>query len=477
MAKIFISYSRKDSAIVDNIHNKLSASGFDIWLDRENMQGGDLWRRQIVDAISTCLAFVIVLSPNSIQSNNVRKELALAEGKGRRIIPVMIIKTGIPAEMEYQLAGVQIIDLSNNWETGLNRLIESLGKQKASAPSPIFSPSKISQSPQPKPAAEFREPATPKPQPRVQSSTAEILVLAPGLELTLLRIPAGEFSMGSDKSRAARAFKNEFPQHTLFLKEYFIAKYPITVAQFSIFAKITGLKTTAEREGHSLALKSGFWGGPDFVEGADWRHPFGPASDVHRKGNHPVEHITWKEAVYFCKWASEQVKGLGFIIRLPSEAEWEKAARGGLQIPLVQSNQITTMMPNPNPGRIYPWGDEPPDLNHCNSNSKAKDTTEVSRYSPLGDSPYGCADMVGNVYEWTSSLWGHNIDEPKFIYPYDPEDGRENPRGEEYGSNLRVQRGGSFYDELRCLRCAYRGKGHPNIPSFSDGFRVAASLF
>ena len=117
------------------------------------MQGGDLWRRQIVEAIANCSAFVIVLSPNSVQSNNARKELDIAEGKSRRIIPLMISKISIPAEMEYQLAGVQIIDLSSNLEAGLNRLIESLGvKKTAPAVGSSSAPSKPVQVPQACPA-------------------------------------------------------------------------------------------------------------------------------------------------------------------------------------------------------------------------------------------------------------------------------------------------------------------------------------
>ena len=113
------------------------------------MQGGDLWKRQIVEAISTCLAFVIVLSPNSIQSNNVRKELDLADSNGRRVIPVMISKTDIPSVMQYQLAGLQIIDLSDSREKGLTLIIQSLNRDKTPETSLTFSPEKIPPSPQP----------------------------------------------------------------------------------------------------------------------------------------------------------------------------------------------------------------------------------------------------------------------------------------------------------------------------------------
>ena len=140
---------------------------------------------------------------------------------------------------------------------------------------------------------------------------------------------------------------------------------------------------------------------------------------------------------------------------MPSEAEWEKAARG----------------PD---GNEYPWGDQF-DLSKCNTKRGNKGgTTPVDAYSPDGDSYYGCADMVGNVLEWTRSLWGKDWSEPKFKYPYRFDDGRED---EEAGSDIRrVLRGGSFYGDDSNTRCAFRYGFNPpsNYPNY--GFRVAVSL-
>jgi formylglycine-generating enzyme required for sulfatase activity len=114
------------------------------------------------------------------------------------------------------------------------------------------------------------------------------------------------------------------------------------------------------------------------------------------RSNHPVVCVTWHDAVEFCDWLRAETEQ---PFRLPTEAEWEKAARG-------------------TGGRIYPWGDDPPDEDRCNFNGHVEDTTPIGRYSPQGDSPYRCADVAGNVSEWCHSLYRS--------YPYHAGDGREN---------------------------------------------------
>ena len=276
-----------------------------------------------------------------------------------------------------------------------------------------------------------------------QSGAADLLTLAPGVALELVQVPAGEFVMGSDPSKDATAYDNETPQHKLYLPDYWIGKYPVTVAQFAAFVKATGYQTTAEKDGRAYAYTGSEW---KDIKGADWQHPRGPRSNVQHaeRANHPVTLVSWNDAVAFCQWASQIT---GRTVRLPSEAEWEKAARG-------------------TDGRLWPWGKEPPDDKRCNFKMNVQDTTPVGQYSPLGDSPYGCTDMAGNVWEWTLSLWK--------AYPYNASDGREDPNSLE----ARVLRGGSLYNTRREARCAFRSLGDgPFLRLNNSGFRVCVLPF
>ena len=150
--------------------------------------------------------------------------------------------------------------------------------------------------------------------------------------------------------------------------------------------------------------------------------------------------VTWHDAVAYCQWLSQKTEK---PYRLPSEAEWEKGARG-------------------NDGRIYPWGNQW-DAKRCNSEEGGKgDTTPVGAY-PQGASPYGLLDMAGNVWEWTLSVYKG--------YPYDPEDGREDLEAE----GLRVLRGGAFRYSRRLGRCASRVGIDPYRRYWHYGFRVVVS--
>jgi formylglycine-generating enzyme required for sulfatase activity/energy-coupling factor transporter ATP-binding protein EcfA2 len=186
--------------------------------------------------------------------------------------------------------------------------------------------------------------------------------LAEAMDLMMLEVPAGEFLMGKEK-------------RTVYVAAFQVDKYPVTNAQYKRFVDAT--KHSAPRH----------WEGGMYPDG---------------KAVHPVVHVTWHDAVSYADWADK---------RLPTEEEWEKAARG--------TN-----------GREYPWGDWAE--GRCNTReSGIGDTTPVGQYSPGGDSPYGCVDMAGNVWEWTSSEY-------------------------ETGSDRRVVRGGSWDLYQFYARCAFR---------------------
>lgn len=129
MAHIFISYSRHDTQIIDRLVRELEAAAVEVWIDREDIPGGAKWRRQIVDAIEDADAVLVALSPNAVESDNVRKELDIAEEAKKPVIPVEIRRVDIPKDMVYQLVGLQRIDLATSFDVGVKRLIQSVRPQ------------------------------------------------------------------------------------------------------------------------------------------------------------------------------------------------------------------------------------------------------------------------------------------------------------------------------------------------------------
>jgi formylglycine-generating enzyme required for sulfatase activity len=237
-------------------------------------------------------------------------------------------------------------------------------------------------------------------------------------EPELILIPAGEFLMGSDPQEDQYAKKHEQPQHTMYLPDYYLAKTPVANAQYAAFVEATD----HERPGH--------WKGGKPARG---------------KEDHPVVQVSWHDAVAYCNWLTEVT---GKAYRLPSEAEWEKGARG-------------------TDGRIYPWGNQW-DSERCNSGQGGPGgTTPVGAY-PEGASPYGLLDMAGNVWEWTRSLQGQDGLKLDFKYPYNPEDGREDLGAK----GLRVLRGGAVSYVQWDVRCASRHWNPPNFWLRYFGFRA-----
>ncbi len=251
-------------------------------------------------------------------------------------------------------------------------------------------------------------------------------------------IPGGHFWLGSERQYDHEAKDAELPQHSVYLPEYRIARVPVTVALFERFIQVTHYKTTAEKQGGAKDLVKGLTR-DDWPKnpGAYWAHPHGPAS--YAPATHPVTCISWLDALEFCQWAK---------VRLPTEAEWEKAAAWD------QSVQLK---------RIYPWGNDLPTRDRCNFDLHVPDTqtTPVGTYSPHGDSAYGLADMAGNVWEWTSSLYRD--------YPYQADN-----RDDLQAPGERVLRGGSFYQTAEYVRCAYRNYHRTDACVSDYGFRVCA---
>jgi formylglycine-generating enzyme required for sulfatase activity len=276
------------------------------------------------------------------------------------------------------------------------------------------------------------------------------------IDIDFMRIPKGWFVMGS-KDENELAWDDEKPQHTLEIPyDYWIGKHPVTNARFGAFVRSTAFETRAEREGWGWVwdTRREQWGK---VEGANWRNPLGANKNVAALEAHPVVQVCWYDALVFCEWLNQkQINNLphGYHFRLPNEAEWEKSARGV-------------------DGHEWPWGNAF-DAALCNSRDDGEfRTTPVGAHSPQGNSTYGVADMSGNVWEWTLTLWGTDRDNPDYVYPYFGGDGRENQSaGDGY---FRIIRGGSFKDDIGGVRCACRDLDPPYYSLNNLGFRVVCS--
>ncbi|MCX6083098.1 MAG: bifunctional serine/threonine-protein kinase/formylglycine-generating enzyme family protein [Chloroflexi bacterium] len=250
----------------------------------------------------------------------------------------------------------------------------------------------------------------------VRHANTLTLELASGVTMEFVHVPAGEFLMGSDKTKDPMARNNETPQHWVDLDEYLVGKYPVTNQQYQSFVQAAV-----------------------YYEPRHWENGKIPPG----KANHPVVCVSWDDAVAFCAWVS---KVTGKLVRLPSEAEWEKAVRG-------------------TDGRIYPWGDQAPDAQRCNFGKNVRYTTPVGRYSPSGDGPYGCADQAGNVWEFVADWYSATYYQSSPAY---------NPKGPSSGPQ-RVIRGGAWNDVEDVVRSAYRDRLNPTDAYIFYGFRCVCS--
>jgi formylglycine-generating enzyme required for sulfatase activity len=243
-----------------------------------------------------------------------------------------------------------------------------------------------------------------------------------------VEVPAGRFVMGSDARLDPLAFDNERwspteAQGTVDLPTYYITRHEVTVAEFGAFTRAAGYHVD-ER-----ALRAP----PD----------------------HPVTFVSWPDALAYCRWLDAQLRAAsdappdiaralrdGARVSLPSEAEWEKAARGA-------------------DGRVFPWGNEP---RRDRANFESHEPAPVGRV-PCPECPYGLVDMAGNVWEWTRS--------PFQPYPYDPADDRANLDADA----LWVMRGGHYADTARNVRAATRGAADPGARRAFIGFRPVVTTF
>jgi formylglycine-generating enzyme required for sulfatase activity len=285
----------------------------------------------------------------------------------------------------------------------------------------------------------------------------------------MVEIPAGPFSMGGADPEAIPG-DGEGPVRTVFVSGFLMDETAVTNDRFARFIRETGYVTDAERYGWSFVfhgalapearrrILSGVVPGASWwlaVEGASWRSPDGPGSSARSRADHPAVHVSWNDAAAYAAWAGK---------RLPTEAEWEKAARGGLA------------------GTRFPWGEElTPDGRHCcnvwqgefpslNTGADGHLWTAPARsFAPNG---YGLYNMVGNVWEWCADWWSADW------HAVETHATRSDPAGPPSGT-ARVIRGGSYACHASyCTRyrLAARTSNTPDSSTGHTGFRCVADL-
>ncbi len=300
----------------------------------------------------------------------------------------------------------------------------------------------------------------PEPTPLVVEKVVERVVTAtpargigstrtsPADGMVMVYVPAGEFTMGSADSDGD-AYSNEKPQHNVYLDAFWIDRTEVTNAMFAKFVAAAGYRTDAEKAGKGWTFNAARkeW---EETNGADWQHPRGPGSSISGLEQHPVVLVSWNDAAAYCQWAGR---------RLPTEAEWEKAARGtdGHKFPRGNQNVAGDLLNFADRNLDVDWADK-------NINDGHQFTAPVGSY-PKGASPFGALDMAGNVWEWVADWYDETY------YRSSP---AQNPTGPDTGQ-YRVLRGGSWGNERRHGRASVRNRGLPEFRYVNIGFRCALS--
>lgn len=464
MGHIFISYSHNDSDYAHKLAENLQKIGFEAWID-ERLDYGSQWPQELQKQLDSCSAFIVIMSPRSYESDWVQSELQRARRKSKPIFPMLLEGDepwlSVESTQYYDVRGEVLPDpeFYSDLRTDMAR------DPIAPIPTPPAGVARVKPAPDSSKrnkgigiaaiglllitfvggAALLIGPLLKKginpTAPVVQSTiSSEEVTSVPEVTLTpeitlrpqitdiedheMAPVPAGEFMMGrraNDEFAGCQelnqecqlsAFMDEEPVHKVYLDAFNIDIYEVTNALYKACEDQGVCDAPQALNSNS---QSNYYGNPDFDQ-------------------YPVIYVTWNQAKTYC----ETWRGA----RLPSEAEWEKAARGI-------------------DGRPYPWGEE---LNESftNFNYSIGDTTAVGTYEN-GRSPYGAYDMAGNVWEWVADWYDENY------YQGSP---TENPPGPASG-DIRVLRGGSWGLVGVSVSTSYRYAASPSDSNMDLGFRCA----
>ncbi len=401
--RVFLCHASDDKPAVRPLYERFLAEGWiDAWVDEEELLPGQDWELEIEKAVEVADAIIVFLSNNSISKEGyIQKELrfTLSVALTKPDEAIFIVPVRLEAcQPPRRLRNWQYVDYfpPERRDGVYQRVLASL-KVRAKSLNGVHSNVELSDRPF------LTLPPTASATGRFTPDRIPIYSFA-GIDF--VRVPKGRFIFGSedDIDRAKPRHEMNVPY------EYLIGRYPVTNKVYATFAESVGR-----------------------------------LHDVTGRESRPLEGINWNGANTFIRWLNQTHEvPSGYCFSLPSEVEWEKAARG-------------------TDGRIWPWGNSfSAGGYHCNTREEGGESTPVGAYSPHGDSPYGAADMSGNVWEWTRSLY-----KP---YPYYPADGREIESAG--NTDAVVVRGGIWDFDEEDARVARR---NDIIARFWDGvgFRVA----
>ncbi len=392
--KIFLSYASQDRPLAESINRALLEQGHDVFFDREDLPPGEEFHIRIRRAIEEAGLFVFLVSEDAIDPGSYTlNELDVAEKNLKqasgRLLPVLLRPTAVDRLPPF-LKSVTVLDSPGNIPAAVADAVHRIARRRRRAT-------------QWKVAGGIAVAAL---------ITAVVWFVrlpgAPASEITgtdgapAVLVPAGNFTMGDDE---------ESPRREVYLDAFYIDRYEVTTGRYGRFLAATG-------SSHP----------PDGWE----------ALDLSRGDELPVIGVDWNDATAYCKWAGR---------RLPTDAEWEKAARG-------------------TDARRYPWGDASPTLDHANYQNASPEAydgglAKVGAHA-AGLSPFGVHDLAGNASEWVSDWYSDSF----------PVGDVRNPKGPETGTG-RVIRGGGRFDPGERLVATKRFHGMPDLRSEDIGFRCA----
>lgn len=416
--KVFLCHAKEDKPQVRELYRRLHADGIEVWLDERSLLPGQDWKVEIPKAVRESDVVIVCMSPVSARKEgfvqaeiNFALDMALQKPEGTiYIVPAKLEECEVPDK----LSRWQWVNLFEDANDGYEMLMLSLKLRAKNLGASLVPPP-----PQKEPAR------TASSQPQIQKvslpSSTKIVAAANQRKLEVytlanmefVLVPKGKFIMGGTAD-------NEKPKGGIDIPyDYWMARFPVTNAQYN-----------------------------DFIAPVKAKHPVENWSKIK---DHPVVNVTWNHAMSFCMWLNDEFAHElpdGYTFRLPTEAEWEKAASWE------DAKKVK---------RVYAWGDEFDGQKGNVSASRIGRTSAVGLFSNY-PSPCGAMDMTGNVWEWCAD-W--------FADEYYQESPRENPQGPSSGT-FRVLRGGAFLDVSDLARCAFRDRFSPVTRDFDFGFRVVA---